>query len=593
MRAAPTLVRVTCPTPSSGVVLQRKCTCGGNGGDCAECRKKREGMVQRFGMGGPPSGVAPPIVHDVLAQPGRPLEARTKARMEDRLGHRFDHVRVHTDALSAKSARAVGALAYTVGSDIVFGSSQYEPGRSHGDRLLAHELAHVVQQARRSSPAALVPAGRLLLGSMHDACEEEADRASRADRGVGAISTHGSPSVQRACGEKDIRGVAPPECGVGDHLFVPGRLFKFDKGCDDFAAGMEGALIAFPGTLTRRATIEIHGYASVDTATYNEELACARTKKARDTLTGPGGLAASRITAMVSHGPTPGPAEERRSVTIVATEPPPLPRCGPDATDWYVNQVNTASKDPAVVSIQRDLARADTLARGVGTSAHQVGEAGATSAVLGQEARLKVTGPAPPPRDPTINSQLAAGAVSTAAAASALGPSPFTAAIVTGLMGKAGLAWRALVNHAARYDFKAHADSMNHPHTTNCPQEGCPKGEVGIITLCPQPDAENCYESDLPGNLFYAQIGRFVGFSELTLQLGSQMAELTDTTPRAARPSVTWDSPQDTAAISLGFGLPVPLTRAMFCAALRPARSKLAQRTDCEDCLDPTPSKIR
>jgi hypothetical protein len=61
--------------------------------------------------------------------------------------YEFGRVRVHTDGRAGESARAVGALAYTVGSDVVFGTGQYLPHTDRGRWLLAHELAHVVQQA--------------------------------------------------------------------------------------------------------------------------------------------------------------------------------------------------------------------------------------------------------------------------------------------------------------------------------------------------------------------------------------------------------------------------------------------------------------
>jgi len=79
----------------------------------------------------------------------------------------------------------------------------------------------------------------------------------------------------------------------------------------------------------------------------------------------------------------------------------------------------------------------------------------------------------------------------------------------------------------------------------------------------------------MPGNLFYALIGRFVGFSELTLQLGSQLAQLTGTG--------TWDPPQDTAAIHLGFSLPLPLSASGLCGLLPPARGSLTARASCID----------
>ncbi len=87
---------------------------------------------------------APPIVPEVIRSPGQPLDAATRAFMEPRLGYDFSHVQVHTDAKAAQSARAVNARAYTVGSNVVFADGQYVPQSSEGQRLLAHELTHVV-----------------------------------------------------------------------------------------------------------------------------------------------------------------------------------------------------------------------------------------------------------------------------------------------------------------------------------------------------------------------------------------------------------------------------------------------------------------
>jgi Domain of unknown function (DUF4157)/L,D-transpeptidase catalytic domain len=134
---------------SVGGILQRKCACGQHtiaGGECDECRQKREGMLQRAAVSVAPTNGVPPIVHDVLNSPGQPLDTGTRTFMEPRFGHDFSQVRVHTDARAAESARAVNALAYTVGRNVGFGTGQYTPGTSEGKRLLAHELTHVVQQ---------------------------------------------------------------------------------------------------------------------------------------------------------------------------------------------------------------------------------------------------------------------------------------------------------------------------------------------------------------------------------------------------------------------------------------------------------------
>lgn len=128
-------------------LLQRKCACGepaGLTGECAACSEKRL-IVQRSSTSQAEPSV-PPIVQEVLRSPGQPLDAATRAFTEPRFGHDFSRVRVHTDARATESARAVNALAYTVGQNVVFGARQYIPETSEGKRLLAHELTHVVQQ---------------------------------------------------------------------------------------------------------------------------------------------------------------------------------------------------------------------------------------------------------------------------------------------------------------------------------------------------------------------------------------------------------------------------------------------------------------
>jgi len=90
---------------------------------------------------------APRIVERALRAPGVALEPSTRAFMERRLGIDLEAVRVHTDARAAESARAVGSLAYTVGTHVVFDSGRYTPQTVEGRQLLAHELVHVGQQS--------------------------------------------------------------------------------------------------------------------------------------------------------------------------------------------------------------------------------------------------------------------------------------------------------------------------------------------------------------------------------------------------------------------------------------------------------------
>ena len=160
-------------------------------------------QLQRH-AGSPSQGIAPPIVYEVLRSPGQPLDGATREFFEPQFGidstrvplhpsrsggmqarltvntpgdrfeqeadliaeritarralpaansakYDFSRVRVHTDQKAAVAARSVNAMAFTVGRDIVFGATQYALGSTSGQRLLAHELAHVVQQERGAS----------------------------------------------------------------------------------------------------------------------------------------------------------------------------------------------------------------------------------------------------------------------------------------------------------------------------------------------------------------------------------------------------------------------------------------------------------
>jgi hypothetical protein len=182
--------------PNHGGFLQRKCTCGGSSGltgSCSDCEKKKllgqplqtklrinepgdeyeqeadrvaeqvmrmaeparetnrpktaTATLVRRKVNANSAGVAtpPPLVHDVLASPGQPLDAATRTFFEPRFGHDFSQVRVHSDGHAADSAQAVAAHAYTVGEHMGFATGRFNPGTREGRRLLAHELSHVVQ----------------------------------------------------------------------------------------------------------------------------------------------------------------------------------------------------------------------------------------------------------------------------------------------------------------------------------------------------------------------------------------------------------------------------------------------------------------
>ena len=121
----------------------------------------------------PAAAPAPRIVDEVVGSPGRALETPVRRELEERLGHDFARVRIHTDEPAARSAAAVEAQAYTVGSDVVFGAGLYRPGTTAGKELLAHELAHVAQQ-----PEGGARASTLSVADANGPSEREATRAS-------------------------------------------------------------------------------------------------------------------------------------------------------------------------------------------------------------------------------------------------------------------------------------------------------------------------------------------------------------------------------------------------------------------------------
>lgn len=104
------------------------------------------------------TGEVPASVHAVLRSAGQPLDKSTRAYFEPRFGYDLSRVRIHSDRQSAESARNVDALAYTVGSHVVFGAGQFAPASHRGRELLAHELAHTIQQrSANAAPPSLAP----------------------------------------------------------------------------------------------------------------------------------------------------------------------------------------------------------------------------------------------------------------------------------------------------------------------------------------------------------------------------------------------------------------------------------------------------
>lgn len=156
------------------------CTCGGS---CPRCRPS-------------PASSLPPAVQRVIGGAGQPLDEATRRSMEVRLNDDFGDVRLHADAAAAASARAVGALAYTVGRHIAFGAGQAVESPA-GRRLLAHELVHVQQQRgaspmlqRKPDPQAAATPTKFYQAVADEIALQEADQARQLQEKKYSILVH-------------------------------------------------------------------------------------------------------------------------------------------------------------------------------------------------------------------------------------------------------------------------------------------------------------------------------------------------------------------------------------------------------------------
>jgi hypothetical protein len=166
---------------TAGARVEPRMHLSGQGPDIQRMATADQKLAEEIGLGGKTDAVpaAPETVDDMdvsggdLLTPltgGRTLDESTRAMMETRFGESFSEVRFHSGVRAAEAAAAVHARAFTVGEDIVFGQGEFAPETTEGRRLIAHELAHVVQQRR---PVA---------GSLptHAQAERDAGEAARA-----------------------------------------------------------------------------------------------------------------------------------------------------------------------------------------------------------------------------------------------------------------------------------------------------------------------------------------------------------------------------------------------------------------------------
>src|SRR6266853_780175 len=234
----------------SPVGVQRSCACGGaaGAGTCATCQEEEKEESLQMSAENSSAGAhefAPAIVQEVLRSSGQPLDPATRAFFEPRFGRDFGDVRVHADARATESARAIHELAYTVGREVVFESGQFGPGTAAGDRLLAHEFTHVIQQSdhraerlqRQVSPASSpLPSPRFSPSAKLERCFEDTDRLGQGDPDTDPVTRiqQALIDVQQITGNTyDLGSTGPNNDGVdgdyGPKTAAAVRKFKADE----------------------------------------------------------------------------------------------------------------------------------------------------------------------------------------------------------------------------------------------------------------------------------------------------------------------------------------------------------------------------
>ncbi len=147
------------------------------------------------------SAVGPAEVDDEIAGrinrkrgSGLPLDSAVQKQMSESTGGDFSQVKVHTDPEADTLNHQLGAKAFTTGQDVFFRAGEYQPQASAGQKLLAHELTHVVQQSQGTSSAS----GPMKVNAPGDVFEQQADAVANAVTGGQRSAPQSAARVQRA-----------------------------------------------------------------------------------------------------------------------------------------------------------------------------------------------------------------------------------------------------------------------------------------------------------------------------------------------------------------------------------------------------------
>lgn len=233
---------------------------------CAECGDEHDkDVVQAKGRSDSPETSAELTSYVAATRGGGgPLPPSTRARLEPRFGYDFSRVRVHTDGPAAQAARGISAQAFTAGSDVYFAAGRYDPNSASGQRLLSHELTHVIQQGYAPSEVRRQP----------DTCPP--GRHEQADHGGTC------PEIHRDRGERrrftalgpSVRTITPLECYVIENLSIGAADIGILRDLDAIADFMQ---------LNTGATLHLTGFADcLGSAATNANLRTNRASAVED-----------------------------------------------------------------------------------------------------------------------------------------------------------------------------------------------------------------------------------------------------------------------------------------------------------------------
>ena len=215
-RVADQVMRMAGPQGTSALDLAGAAAPGGIQRLCAECEEEvrrqpieeeEELQMKRASGARPEIGTGAQAQISGLRGGGQPLSASLRGFFEARFGHDFSQVRLHQGNRASEAARALGARAYTLGQDVVFGQGEYRHESDQGRRLIAHELTHVVQQTGAGRP-----------------------RIQR--QGSAALSTTEGQLLPAAPPESIGQGLAQPECTPASEIYeLQGTMTSSNPAC--------------------------------------------------------------------------------------------------------------------------------------------------------------------------------------------------------------------------------------------------------------------------------------------------------------------------------------------------------------------------